>query len=57
MFIDFGHSKVNAFVTAFNKQHMRVLAGKSHRQLGCKFMDQEVLKFYAEKFDSVHPNL
>lgn len=40
LFIDFGHSKTNIFVTAFNKNHMRVLANKFNRQLGCKFLDQ-----------------
>jgi molecular chaperone DnaK (HSP70) len=57
LFIDFGHSKMNTFVTAFNKQHMRILANKFNRQLGCKFMDEELLKFYAKIFDEAHPNL
>lgn len=33
---------------------MRILASKSNRQLGAKFMDYELLKFYADKFDSEH---
>ena len=57
LFIDFGHSKTSLFVTAFNKQHLRVLGGKFDRQLGCKFLDQELLKFYANLFDSAHPNM
>lgn len=57
LFIDFGHSKANAFVTAFNKQHFRVIDHKFERQLGCKFMDEALLNFYANMFDQAHPNM
>ena len=40
LFIDFGHSKTNLFVTGFNKQHMKICANKFNRQLGCKFLDK-----------------
>jgi hypothetical protein len=36
---------------------MRVVAEKFDRQLGCKFLDEELLKFYANHFDSTHPNV
>ena len=57
LFIDVGHSKTNVFVMAFNKNHMRVLANKYCRQLGCKSFDREILKFYADKFDQTHTNM
>lgn len=47
LFIDLGHSKTNIFLTSFNKQHFRILTTDFDRQLGCKFMDWEILKFYA----------
>ena len=57
LFVDFGHSKTNLFVTAFNKQHLRVIGHKFDRQLGCKFMDEAILNFYAYMFDHAHPNM
>jgi len=39
LFIDFGHSKCNLFVTAFNNDHMKIIANKFNRQLGCKNID------------------
>jgi hypothetical protein len=36
---------------------MKVLANKFHRQLGCKFMDEQMINFYAKLFDEAHPNL
>lgn len=57
LFIDLGHSKCNIYLTAFNKQYFRVLTSAFDRQLGCKYMDWELLKFCAAEFDSKNPNL
>ena len=51
LFVDFGHSKTSLFVTAFNKQHFRLLASGFHRALGCKNIDMELIKLYADIFD------
>lgn len=51
LFIDFGHSKLSAFVCSFTKDKMTTLAQCHERNLGCRDIDYILLQFYKNVFE------
>lgn len=51
LFIDFGHSKLSAFVCSFTKEKMTTLLQCHDRNLGCRDIDYILLEFYKGIFE------
>ena len=50
LFIDFGHSKLSAYVCAFKKDSAQFIEQVHSRNLGCRDIDSEVFEFYRSLF-------
>lgn len=57
MFLDFGHSKLSLYIIKFTRNYQKVLYQKHLNQLGCRDLDEIVLKFYSELFEKQNPNM
>jgi len=51
VFIDFGHSKLCAFLASFTNTKAEVLAQVCERHLGARDIDKTIFKIYAQQFE------
>lgn len=57
VFIDFGHSKLSTFVSAFTKEKCKVILQEHDRHLGARDFDWTLLKFYDKIFQEQNQGL